>query len=73
MGISWSPLRGVKGVKPPMEFGESWARTPPRSLCRRVEPYGRLRAALEPAAALDLQEVASTQVVTHPRLINQWN
>ena len=22
MGISWSPLRGVKGVKPPMEFGE---------------------------------------------------
>ena len=21
-GISWSPLRGVKGVKPPMEFGE---------------------------------------------------
>ena len=21
-GISWSPLRGIKGVKPPMEFGE---------------------------------------------------
>ena len=22
MGISWSPLSGLKGVKPPVEFGE---------------------------------------------------
>ena len=51
-GISWSPLRGVKGVKPPMEFGDdsglfSWP-------CRKKGPHLAMMGAsrgFSPAAA----------------------
>ena len=51
-GISWSPLRGLKGVKPPMEFGDdsglfSWP-------CRKKGPHLAMTGAsrgFSPAAA----------------------
>ena len=37
-GISWSPLSGLKGVKPPLEFGETLGPALQQELAHGVVP-----------------------------------